>query len=248
MSIQIRNIRKSFGEKQVLKGIDFDFEPGKVNMIIGTSGCGKSVLVKCMVGLLRPEEGSVIYDKTDFYKANRHQIRDIRNDIGMLFQASALFDSMTVYENVAFPLRMFSDKSKTEIQDRVRFCLDRVNLKQAEHLFPSELSGGMKKRVGIARAIAMNPRFLFCDEPNSGLDPLTSSVIDKLIQEITMEYQTTTVVITHDMNSVLNIGDRIMYLFQGHKEWEGTRHEVMRSTNERLNEFIFVSDLIRRDL
>lgn len=247
MSIEVQNLKKSFGEKEILKGISFSFEKGKVNMIIGASGSGKSVMLKCMVGLISPNEGHILYEGADFETANHEKKREIRNNIGMLFQGSALFDSMNVYENVAFPIRMFTKMKKEEIQDRVAFCLDRVNLVNCEKLFPSELSGGMKKRVGIARAIALNPKYLFVDEPNSGLDPLTSSVIDKLIQEITLEYNMTTIVVSHDMNSVMNIGDKIMFMYKGKKEWEGTNRMILRPNNKFLEEFVFVSDLIRRE-
>jgi phospholipid/cholesterol/gamma-HCH transport system ATP-binding protein len=247
MSIEVQNLKKSFADKEVLKGISFSFEKGKVNMIIGASGSGKSVMLKCMVGLIQPNEGHVLYEGADFAMANHEVKRDIRNNIGMLFQGAALFDSMNVYENVAFPIRMFTKMKKEEIQARVAFCLDRVNLVNCEKLLPSELSGGMKKRVGIARAIALNPKYLFVDEPNSGLDPLTSSVIDKLIQEITQEYNMTTIVVSHDMNSVMNIGDKIMFLYKGKKEWEGTNRMILKPNNKFLEEFVFVSDLIRRD-
>lgn len=247
MSIEIKDIRKKFGEKEVLKGLSYTFEKGKVSMIIGASGSGKSVTLKCLVGLLKPDEGQILYDGVDFHQTNRQELKDIRQNIGMLFQGGALFDSMTVAENVAFPIRMFTKWSKAEIQKRVDFCLDRVNLTHSPNAYPSEISGGMKKRVGIARAIALNPKYLFVDEPNSGLDPLTSSVIDKLIQELTMEFNMTTIVVSHDMNSVMNIGDRIMFVYQGNKEWEGTKHNILRPNNPHLEEFIFVSDLIKRD-
>ena len=246
MAIEVFNLKKSFGDKEVLKGIDVRFEQGKINMIIGASGSGKSVMLKCIVGLLRPDAGEVIFDGNKFYEVDYREVREIRKNIGMLFQGSALFDSMNVEENVAFPLRMFTRQKNAEILKRVNFCLERVNLPGVNKLVSSELSGGMKKRVGIARAIAMNPRYLFVDEPNSGLDPLTASVIDKLIQEITVEFNMTTVVVSHDMNSVMNIGDRIMFLFEGQKEWEGTNKEILHSGSEALDKFVFVSDLIRR--
>lgn len=248
MSIQIKNIHKSFGDKKVLEGIDFTFARGKINMIIGASGSGKSVMMKCMVGLIQPDQGSVLYEGKDFHKAGHREVREIRKEIGMLFQASALFDSYNVEDNIAFPLRMFTPMGKREIEQRVNFCLERVNLTRVHKLFPSELSGGMKKRVGIARAIALNPKYLFVDEPNSGLDPLTASVIDKLIQEITLEYNMTTVVVSHDMNSVINIADHILFLHNGRKEWEGDKKKILRSGNENLDKFVFVSDLIRRDV
>lgn len=246
MAIEIRNIKKSFGEKEVLKGVDFRFEQGKINMIIGASGSGKSVMLKSIVGLLEPNEGEVLYDGVNFHEADFRAKKEIRKNIGMLFQSSALFDSMTVEENVSFPLRMFTKQKASEILERVNFCLDRVNLNGVNNLYPSEISGGMMKRVGIARAIAMNPKYLFVDEPNSGLDPLTASVIDKLIQELTVEYNMTTVVVTHDMNSVMNVGDRIMFLYQGYKEWEGTNKEILYTDSAPLGDFIFVSDLIKR--
>ncbi len=238
MAIEIENIHKSFGEKKVLQGIDFFFEDSKVNMIIGTSGSGKTVLVKCIVGLLIPEEGNVLYDGVDFLHGDRKTIREIRRNIGMLFQSSALFDSLTVGENVAFPLRMFTKWSEEKIKERVAYCLQRVNLEGVENLFPSEISGGMKKRVGIARAIVMNPKYLFFDEPNSGLDPKTAILIDDLIQELTEEMKTTTIVITHDIRSVFHIGDKILFLYHGKKEWEGTPEEIEDSENEALLDFV----------
>jgi phospholipid/cholesterol/gamma-HCH transport system ATP-binding protein len=247
MSIEVKNLHKGFGDKEVLKGIDFTFEKGKINMIIGASGSGKSVMMKCVVGLLEPDRGEVIYDGANFHHCDRNTKKDLRQNIGMLFQGGALFDSMNVEENVAFPIKMFTNKSPAEVRDRVDFVLERVNLPGSQKLYPSELSGGMKKRVGIARAIAMNPRYLFVDEPNSGLDPLTASVVDKLIQELTYEYEMTTIVVSHDLNSVMNIGDNIMFLYQGKKAWEGTNKEILSTHVEPLEEFIFVSDLIRRE-
>jgi len=245
MSIEIRNLKKSFGEKEVLKGIDFLFERGKINMIIGASGSGKSVMLKSIVGLLEPDVGQVLYDGDDFHAANYKEIKEIRKNIGMLFQSSALFDSLTVEENIAFPLKMFASMSLREARERVDFCLERVQMPDVHKLYPAELSGGMQKRVGIARAIAMNPKYLFVDEPNSGLDPLTASVIDKLIRDLTAEYDMTTVVVSHDMNSVMNIGDKIMFLYKGRKNWEGTNKQILGRTTPALEEFIFVSDLIR---
>lgn len=247
MSIEIRNIQKSFGDKHVLKGIDMVFEKGKINMIIGASGSGKSVTMKSIVGLVKPDSGEVLYQGVNFHEADYDIKKEIRQNIGMLFQGSALFDSMTVEENIAFPLRMFTNKTPGEIKKRIDFVLDRVNLPSAHRLFPNELSGGMMKRVGIGRAIAMNPQYLFVDEPNSGLDPLTASVVDKLIQEITYEYEMTTIVVSHDMNSVLNVGDKVNFLYLGKKEWEGTNKEIFHSGSKALDEFVFVSDLIRRD-
>lgn len=246
MPIEINGLKKSFGEKEVLKGIDFIFEQGKINMIIGASGSGKSVTLKCIVGLMRPDYGEVLYDGENFHNVDHKALKNIRQNIGMLFQGSALFDSMTVEENVSFPIKMFTNQKASEIQDRVAFCLERVNLPGVEKLYPSELSGGMQKRVGIARSIAMNPKYLFVDEPNSGLDPLTASVIDKLIQELTYEYNMTTVVVSHDMNSVMNIGDNIMFLYNGQKEWEGNNKAILKPTSEALEKFVFVSDLIKR--
>ena len=248
MAIEVKNIVKGFGEKQVLKGIDLVLEQGKINMIIGASGSGKSVMLKCIVGLMRPDGGEVLYDGIDLHRCNYKDVRKIRSHLGMLFQYSALFDSMTVEENVGFPIKLFTGDDRREIKKRVEFCLERVNMAGTNNMFPAELSGGMKKRVGIARAIALNPKYLFVDEPNSGLDPLTAAVIDKLIQEITYEYQMCTVVVSHDMNSVINISDNVMFLYKGEKAWEGDKRQILRSGNENLDKFVFVSDLIRRDL
>lgn len=248
MGIEIKDIRKKFGEKEILKGISFTFETGEVSMIIGASGSGKSVTLKTIVGLLPPDSGSVLFEDMDFYKADYATQREIRKKIGMLFQGSALFDSMTVEQNIMFPLDMFTNQTFKEKLRRVDEVLERVNMKGVNSKFPSELSGGMKKRVGIARAIALTPKYLFVDEPNSGLDPLTSSVVDKLIQEITVEYNMTTIVVSHDMNSVMNIGDNILFVYEGRKDWEGSKKEILHPNNPRLEEFIFVSDLIRRDL
>ena len=248
MGIEIKNLKKSFGEKEVLKGINFEFETGKINMIIGASGSGKSVMLKCIVGLMRPTSGQVIYDGLDFHAANHKEVRNFRTNMGMLFQYSALFDYMTVEENIAFPIQLFTKSTKKAIKRRVEFCLERVNMSGTNHLYPAELSGGMMKRVGIARAIALNPKYLFVDEPNSGLDPLTASVIDELIKEITYEFNMTTVVVSHDMNSVVNISDKILFLFNGQKEWQGTKLSILRSGNPNLDKFVFVSDLIRRDI
>lgn len=245
MSIEVNNINKSFGEKRVLQGITLTLEKGKVNMIIGASGSGKSVMLKCIVGLVKPDEGEILYDGVSFHSSEPQEQKLIRRKMGMLFQGSALFDSMTAWENVAYPLRMITALKPNEIKDRVAFCLDRVRLTGVDKLYPSELSGGMQKRVGIARAISLNPQYLFVDEPNSGLDPPTASVIDELIQEITYEYNMTTVVVSHDLNSVLNIGDHIMFLYQGKKEWEGTNKEILGTDKETLQKFIFVSDFIR---
>ncbi|RWU08562.1 ABC transporter ATP-binding protein [Pedobacter chitinilyticus] len=243
--IEIKDIHKSFGDNEVLRGISGKFQPGITNLIIGGSGSGKTTLLKCMIGLHHPEQGSVTYDGRDFTQLNTEERIEIRKEIGMLFQGSALFDSMTVEENIMFPLNMFTDQSRSEKLDRVNFCLDRVNLEGKNKLFPAELSGGMKKRVGIARAIAMNPKYLFCDEPNSGLDPKTSIVIDELIKEITEEYNTTTVVVTHDMNSVMGIGDYIMFLHQGKKFWEGSNKEIAKTDIAELNDFVFASRFMK---
>ena len=239
--IEIKNINKSFGENQVLKGISTSFKDGMCNLIIGGSGSGKTTLLKCMVGLHEPEEGSVIYDSRNFTKMNFESRIEIRTEIGMLFQGSALFDSMNVEDNIMFPLNMFTHQSRKEKRERANFCLERVNLTGTNLLFPAELSGGMKKRVGIARAIAMNPKYLFVDEPNSGLDPKTSIVIDDLIKELTEEYKSTTVIVTHDMNSVMGIGENIIFLHQGEKWWEGSNKEIAHTDNKELNEFVFAS-------
>lgn len=244
--IEVKNLYKSFGEHHVLQDISVDFEPGKINLIIGGSGSGKSVLTKCMVGLHPIERGSIKFDGKEFTTMNFKQKKEIRKDIGMLFQASALFDSLTVEENVLFPLEMYTKQTKKEMLERVNFCLDRVNLENANKLYPAELSGGMKKRVGIARAIALNPKYLFCDEPNSGLDPFTGIVIDQLIQEITKEYNMTTIVITHDMNSVMETGENIMFLYQGKNWWQGDNHEIVKSDNKELSEFVFASKIMKQ--
>ena len=243
--IEVKNIRKKFGDKQVIDDVSATMEAGKCNLIIGASGSGKTVLMKCMVGLFVPDSGHVLYNGEDFNEMNDEQRIEIRKEIGMLFQGSALFDSLTVEQNILFPLNMFTKDTYKEKMKRVDEVLDRVNLKGSNKKFPAELSGGMKKRVGIARAIVLNPNYLFCDEPNSGLDPLTSLVIDKLIKEITLEYQITTIVNTHDMNSVMEIGDHIIYMYNGLKEWEGSNKEIIFSKNERLNEFIFASEFLK---
>lgn len=239
--IEIKDIYKTFGENEVLRGISAAFEPGKNNLIIGGSGSGKTTLLKCIVGLHEPTKGQVIFNGENFTEMDFEQRVPIRKQIGMLFQNSALFDSMTVEENIIFPLNMFSDMSTSEKRDRANFCLERVNLKDKNSLYPSELSGGMKKRVGIARAIAMEPKYLFVDEPNSGLDPKTSIVIDELINELTQEYKITTVIVTHDMNSVMGIGDHIIFLHQGKKAWEGSNKEIAHTDNQDLNDFVFAS-------
>ena len=244
--IRAENIIKSFGEQQVLKGISFLFEAGKTNLIIGRSGSGKTVLMKILVGLLKPTSGKVWYDEVDFTALNKQELRPIRMQVGMLFQGSALFDSLTVEQNIRFPLDMFTNKTPKEKLDRVNYCLERVNLTGNNKKFPSELSGGMQKRVGIARAIVLNPKYLFCDEPNSGLDPKTALVIDELIRSITIENNITTVINTHDMNSVMEIGDNICFLYEGNLEWSGNKAEVLQSENENLQSFIFASPFLQR--
>ena len=244
--IEIKDLHKSFEDREVLKGITTTFENGKTNLIIGQSGSGKTVLMKCIVGLLTPTSGSVIYDGRNFVTMTKREQALLRREMGMIFQSAALFDSMSVLENVMFPLDMFSNDSYKDRMRRAQFCLDRVNLSQAGGKYPGEISGGMQKRVAIARAIALNPKYLFCDEPNSGLDPKTSLVIDDLIHEITQEFGTTTIINTHDMNSVMGIGEHIVYIYEGNREWEGTKDEVVNSTNECLNSFIFASDLFRK--
>lgn len=244
--IEVTNLQKSFGTKQVLKGITTTFEHGKTNLIIGQSGSGKTVLMKCLVGLLQPSEGSVIYDGRNLLQMNKKERANLRREMGMIFQSAALFDSLSVLENVMFPLDMFSNDSVKERMRRARFCLDHVNLLDAEQKFPGELSGGMQKRVAIARAIALNPRYLFCDEPNSGLDPKTSLVIDALISDITREFNTTTIINTHDMNSVIGIGEHIVYINQGLKAWEGTNTQVVSAECESLTDFVFASELLKR--
>jgi phospholipid/cholesterol/gamma-HCH transport system ATP-binding protein len=243
--IEVKNIKKGFGDKIVINDVTATMEPGKCNLIIGASGSGKTVLMKCMVGLFHPDSGQIIYDGKDFTAMNNVEKKEIRKQIGMLFQGSALFDSLSVEKNVMFPLNMFTTDTHKEKLKRVNEVLERVQLKDVNRKAPAELSGGMKKRVGIARAIVLNPRYLFCDEPNSGLDPQTSIIIDKLIQEITYEYNITTVVNTHDMNSVMETGDKIIYMYQGLKEWEGNNKELIFSKNERLNQFIFASGFLQ---
>lgn len=243
--IDIRNIQKSFADKVVINDVTARFEPGKCNLIIGASGSGKTVLMKCIVGLFEPNEGEICYEGRSFTQMNEGDRKELRQQIGMLFQGSALFDSMTVEQNVMFPLDMFTKMTLRQKQDRVNEVLARVNLQGANKKFPSEISGGMKKRVGIARAIVLTPKYLFCDEPNSGLDPKTSLVIDRLIKEITLEYNMTTIVNTHDMNSVMEIGDHILFMHQGKKEWEGNNKDIIFSKNEELNNFIFASEFLQ---
>ena len=244
--IELKSIYKSFEDKDVLEDINARFENGKTNLIIGQSGSGKTVLMKSIVGLLTPERGEILYDGRNFLNMNKKEKKALRREMGMIFQSAALFDSLSVLENVMFPLDMFSNDTLRDRIRRARFCLDRVNLIDAQKKYPGEISGGMQKRVAIARAIALNPKYLFCDEPNSGLDPKTSLVIDELIHDITTEYDMTTIINTHDMNSVMGIGDSIIFIHQGHKEWEGTKDQVFNATNERLNDFIFASDLLKK--
>jgi phospholipid/cholesterol/gamma-HCH transport system ATP-binding protein len=243
--ISFNNILKSFDDKTVLQGVSHVMETGKCNLIIGTSGSGKTVLQKCLVGLFEPDSGEIFYDDRNFLAMDDKEKKQLRQQIGMLFQGGALFDSMTVEQNVMFPLDMFTHQTHDEKQHRVNEVLARVNLTGANKKYPAEISGGMKKRVGIARAIVLNPKYLFCDEPNSGLDPQTSMVIDKLIQDITREFNMTTVINTHDMNSVMEIGENILYMYQGQKEWAGTNKEIIFSKNERLNSFIFASEFLQ---
>ena len=244
--IELKSIYKSFEDKDVLMNINARFENGKTNLIIGQSGSGKTVLMKSIVGLLTPERGEILYDGRNFLSMNKKEKIALRREMGMIFQSAALFDSLSVLENVMFPLDMVSNDTLRDRTRRAQFCLDRVNLLDAQNKYPGEISGGMQKRVAIARAIALNPQYLFCDEPNSGLDPKTSLVIDELIHDITTEYNMTTIINTHDMNSVMGIGDSIIYIYQGHKEWEGTKDEVFSATNQRLNDFIFASDLLKK--
>lgn len=244
--IEARNINKTFGENHVLKDVTCSFEKGKTNLIIGQSGSGKTVLMKCLVGLFEVDSGIVSYDDRNFTTMNFEQRKTLRQEIGMLFQGGALFDYLNVEGNVMFPLNMFTTKSLAEKQERVNFVLKRVNLENVNKLMPSELSGGMRKRVAIARAIAMNPQYLFCDEPNSGLDPQTSGVIDRLIQEITREYNITTIVNTHDMNSVLGIGDSVAFIYKGEVWWRGNKATILHTENPELNEFVFGTELTSR--
>lgn len=243
--IEVKNISKSFGDKVIIQDVSCVMKAGQCNLIIGASGSGKTVLQKCMVGLFEPNKGEILYNGQNFTTMKGEEKTEVRKEIGMLFQGSALFDSQTVEENVMFPLSMFTKDTYRKKLDRVNEVLARVNLVDANKKFPSELSGGMKKRVALARAIVLNPKYLFCDEPNSGLDPQTSLVIDKLIQEITVEFNITTVVNTHDMNSVMEIGNYILYMYKGNKEWEGTNKEIIFSKNKRLNDFIFASEFLQ---
>ncbi len=244
--IEVKNVNKSFKENHVLQNISSVFEKGKTNLIIGRSGSGKTVLLKSIVGLLEVDTGEILFDNRDFTKMNLKERKTIRKEIGMLFQGGALFDSATVEENVIYPMNMFTNMSLEEKCDRANFCLNRVDIENANHLYPSEISGGMKKRVAIARAIALNPKYLFCDEPNSGLDPISAIVIDKLIAEITEEYNITTIVNTHDMNSVMEIGDTIIFIYKGQKWWEGNKDEILKTNNEEMNDFVFASEMAKK--
>ena len=244
--IEVKNLTKSFEDKTVLDNINARFETGKTNLIIGQSGSGKTVLMKNLVGLLSPTTGEVLYDGRDFVTMTKKDQVMMRREMGMIFQGSALFDSLSVLENVQFPLDMFSNMNYNERVRRAQECLDRVNLLDAQHKFPDEISGGMQKRVAIARAIVLNPKYLFCAGPNSGLDPQTSLVIDELLSGITKEYGITTIINTHDMNSVMGIGENIIFIYKGHKEWQGTKDQVMESDNKRFNDFVFASDLFRK--
>lgn len=244
--IEVKNLTKSFGDKTVLRGINARFETGKTNLIIGQSGSGKTVLMKNLVGLLHPTSGEVLYDGRDFVGMTKRELVMMRREMGMIFQGAALFDSMSVRDNVQFPLDMFSSLNYADRVRRAEECLDRVNLVEAANKYPDEISGGMQKRVAIARAIVLNPKYLFCDEPNSGLDPQTSLVIDHLLSDITHEYGITTIINTHDMNSVMGIGENIIFIYKGTKEWQGVSADIMGSTNERLTDFIFASDLLKK--
>lgn len=243
--IEVKHVEKQFGEKKVLQDVNFTMEAGKTNLIIGTSGSGKTVLMKCMIGLFQPDAGEILYEGEDLLLMGDKGKKEIRQQIGMLFQGSALFDSKTVQDNVMFPLDMFTSERYNDKLKRVQEVLDRVNLKDANKKFPAEISGGMKKRVALARALVLNPKYLFCDEPNSGLDPQTSMVIDRLISELTKEYNITTVINTHDMNTVMESGDHIVYMHQGKKQWEGSNKDIIFSKDQLLNDFIFASEFLR---
>lgn len=243
--IEVKNLRKSFGDKTILNGVDLLLDTGKCNLIIGSSGSGKTVLLKCIVGLYVPDDGEVNYDGKIMSSLTVDEKKELRQKIGMLFQGSALFDSMTVEQNIKFPLDMFTSLSHRDKIRKVNEVLERVNMVGSNKKFPAQISGGMKKRVGIARSIVLNPQYLFCDEPNSGLDPQTSLVIDKLIQDLTREFNITTIIVTHDMNSVMEIGDHIFYMYNGHKQWEGSNKDIIHSTDDKLNEFIFASDFLQ---
>jgi phospholipid/cholesterol/gamma-HCH transport system ATP-binding protein len=246
LMIEVKNVEKSFGDSKILKGVSTVFETGKTNLIIGQSGSGKTVLLKSLLGIHSPDAGTISFDGRVYAEFSAEQKRELRTEIGMVFQGSALFDSMTVEENVGFPLKMFTNNTKAKIQERVDFVLQRVNLINAHHKLPSEISGGMQKRVAIARAIVNNPKYLFCDEPNSGLDPNTSTIIDNLIQEITEEYNITTVINTHDMNSVMEIGQNILFLKNGLKAWQGSKEEIFKTDNEAVTDFVYSSNLFKK--
>jgi phospholipid/cholesterol/gamma-HCH transport system ATP-binding protein len=241
--IEVRNITKSFDGNNVINDISAEFEPGRTNLIIGRSGSGKTVLLKCILGLYDPDSGSVIYDGRDFTLMKNKERKKLRQEVGMVFQGGALFDSLTVEENIRFPLDMFTDMTFKEKSRRVDFCLDHVNISKAHHLYPSEISGGMQKRVAIARAIALNPKYLFCDEPNSGLDPETATLIDNLISDLTKEFNMTTIINTHDMNSVIEIGESVLFIHKGEKCWEGSKYNILTAENQKLNDFIFANKL-----
>jgi phospholipid/cholesterol/gamma-HCH transport system ATP-binding protein len=243
--IELLNISKSFNGKEILRDLSFIFEEGQTNLIIGQSGSGKTVLLKCLLGLHKPENGSIFFDGNDIVDLSSKKLKRLRNQVGMVFQGGALFDSMNIEQNVLFPLQLFSDMNKSDMLDRVNFCLKRVNLENVNHLFPSEISGGMKKRVAIARAIVLNPKYLFCDEPNSCLDPYTAILIDNLLQELTYEYGMTTVINTHDMNSVMEIGDRILFIKDGQMSWQGTKTAILNVDHQDLQDFVFSSELFK---
>ena len=243
--IEIKNIVKSFSGQEILKDLSFTYEKGKTNLVIGQSGSGKTVLLKCLLGLYKPEQGAILFDGEDIITMSNRNLKKLRKEVGMVFQGGALFDSMNIEQNVLFPLQMFSDLSSEEMLNRVNFCLKRVNLENVNYLYPSEISGGMKKRVAIARAIVLNPKYLFCDEPNSGLDPYTAILIDNLLQELTHEYGMTTVINTHDMNSLVQIGERILFIKDGNMAWSGVNSEVFKSDNKDLQDFVFSSELFK---
>lgn len=243
--IEVKNLYKNFGDNHVLKGINAKFLPGRINVIIGASGSGKSVFLKNIVGLIEPTEGGVYYNERNFTEMNYRRKKSVRQEIGMLFQGSALFDSLTVEQNVAFPIKMFTNKKKQEILERVNFCLERVHLENVNHLYPAEISGGMQKRVGIARAIALNPVYLFVDEPNSGLDPATATVIDQLIEELTDEYEMTTIMNSHDMNTVFEVADHIFFLHKGEIWWEGAPEDIIKADNKELHDFVFAARFLK---
>ena len=243
--IEIKNIIKSFSGQEILKDLSFTYKKGKTNLVIGQSGSGKTVLLKCLLGLYKPDHGSILFDGVDIVKMSNKNLKKLRKEVGMVFQGGALFDSMDIEQNILFPLQMFSDLSSDEMLDRVNFCLQRVNLENVNHLYPSEISGGMKKRVAIARAIVLNPKYLFCDEPNSGLDPYTAILIDNLLQELTHEYEMTTVINTHDMNSLMQIGESILFIKGGEMAWQGVNSEVFKTENQDLQDFVFSSELYK---